>query len=132
MSNSSIWPIDRTLSDATTQGQSGPRSNGNEGVLHISQGSRTGASPSGSLMSYPGHSLGGGLTPLQGSNWCILLPQLTGLRLFNIISKTLVRRVLPLCRDAVSVFYSHSRQGWDCLMPYPGHTLGESYPSAEM
>ena len=28
---SSIWPIDRTLSGATTQDQSGPGSNGNEG-----------------------------------------------------------------------------------------------------
>ena len=32
---SSIWPIDRTLSGATTPGQSGPGSDGNEGVLHI-------------------------------------------------------------------------------------------------
>ena len=31
----SIWPLDRTLSDATTPGQSVPESNGNEGVLHI-------------------------------------------------------------------------------------------------
>ena len=37
MSNSSIWPIDRTLSGATTLGQSGPGSNGNEGLLHIPQ-----------------------------------------------------------------------------------------------
>ena len=34
---SSIWPIDRTLSVATTLGQSGPGSNGSEGVLHIPQ-----------------------------------------------------------------------------------------------
>ena len=32
---SSIWLIDRTLSSATTWGQSGPGSDGNEGVLHI-------------------------------------------------------------------------------------------------
>ena len=32
---SSIWPIDIALSDATIPGQSGPGSNGNEGVLHI-------------------------------------------------------------------------------------------------
>ena len=37
MSNSSIWPRDRTLSGASTQGQSGPKSDSNEGVLHISQ-----------------------------------------------------------------------------------------------
>ena len=32
---SSIWPIDRTLSGATTPGQSGPGSDGNTGVLRI-------------------------------------------------------------------------------------------------
>ena len=32
---SSIWPIDRTLSGATTPGQSRPGSDGNEGVLYI-------------------------------------------------------------------------------------------------
>ena len=31
----SIWHIDRTLSGATTPGQSGPRSNGKEGVVYI-------------------------------------------------------------------------------------------------
>ena len=35
MSNSSIGPIDRTLSDATTLGQSEPGSNDNEGLLCI-------------------------------------------------------------------------------------------------
>ena len=69
-------PIYRTLSGATTPGQSGPGSNGNEGVLRIPQSSSiAGTSPSDCLVSYPGHSLGG---------------------------------VLPLCRGAVSVFYSPS------------------------
>ena len=36
---SSIWPIDRTLSGATTVGQSEPGSDGNEGVLCILQSS---------------------------------------------------------------------------------------------
>ena len=36
-------------------GQSGPGSNGNEGVLYIPQSSRTGASPSDCLLSYLGH-----------------------------------------------------------------------------
>ena len=36
---SSIWPIDRTLSGATTPSQSGPGSDGNEGVLRIPQSS---------------------------------------------------------------------------------------------
>ena len=48
------------LSGATTPSQSGPGSNGNEGVLHIPQTSSiTGTSPSDCLVSYPGHSLGG-------------------------------------------------------------------------
>ena len=53
MSNSSIWPIDRTQSSATTPGWSGPGSDDNEGVLRISQSSSiTGASPSDGLVSY--------------------------------------------------------------------------------
>ena len=71
---SSIWPIDRTLSDATTLGQNRTGSNGNKVVLYISQSSSiTGASPSECLVSYPWHSLrGGGLTSLQRCTWCIL------------------------------------------------------------
>ena len=37
MLNSFIWPIDGTLSGDTTPGQSGPRNDGNNGVLHISK-----------------------------------------------------------------------------------------------
>ena len=37
MPNSSIWPIDKTISGTTTTGQSGPGSDGNEGLLRISQ-----------------------------------------------------------------------------------------------
>ena len=59
--------------------QSGPESDGNEGVLRIPQSSSTaGTSPSDYLLSYPGYSLGGGLTPLQRSSQSILQPQLTG------------------------------------------------------
>ena len=48
------------LSGATTQGQSGPGNDGNEGVFRISQSSSTaGTSLSDCLMSYPGHSLRG-------------------------------------------------------------------------
>ena len=42
MSSSCIWLIDRNLSDATTSGQSGYGSNGNEEILHIPQSSKTG------------------------------------------------------------------------------------------
>ena len=59
MSNSSICPIYRTLWVATTPGQSGPGSDGNEGLLHILQNpSITEALPSDCLVSYQGHSLG--------------------------------------------------------------------------
>ena len=44
---SSVWTKDRTLSSATTPGQSGYRSNDNKGVLRITQSSSiTGALPS--------------------------------------------------------------------------------------
>ena len=60
---SSIWPMDSTLLAATTLGQNGPGSHGNEGILHIPQSSSiTEASPLNCLVSYPGHSLGGVLT----------------------------------------------------------------------
>ena len=53
ISNSSIRPINRTLSSAITPGQSGLGSDSNEGVLHIPQSSRiTGTSPSDCLVSY--------------------------------------------------------------------------------
>ena len=61
MQFSSIEPIDRALSGTTISGQSGPGSNGNEGVLHIPQTSSIiGTSPSGRLVSHPGLSWGGG------------------------------------------------------------------------
>ena len=53
MSKSSIWPIDRTLSDATTPGQSEPESDDSKGVLRIPKNSSiTEAAPSYCLVSY--------------------------------------------------------------------------------
>ena len=55
----------RALSGVTTPGQSGPGSNGHEGVLRIPQSfSTAGTSPSDCLVSYPGHLLEGGVLPL--------------------------------------------------------------------
>ena len=72
------------LSGATTPDQSGPGSNGNEGVFRIPQSSSiTGDSQSDCLVLYPGHSLG---------------------------------RFLPLYRGAVSIFYSPSQLGKDKLV----------------
>ena len=48
--NSSIWFIHGTLIGITTLGQNEPGSNGNEGLLLILQSSRTGESPSNSLV----------------------------------------------------------------------------------
>ena len=78
---SSIWPINKTLSGASTPEQSKPRSNGSEGVLRVPQSSGiAGNSPSDCLVSY---------------------------------IRTLVEGVLPLCRDAVSIFYNWAI--WFCL-----------------
>ena len=77
----SIWPIDSTLSGATTLGLSGPGSNGNKEILSIPQSSIiTGSSPSNGLVSYLGHSFWvGGLTPLERCSQHILQLQLIGL-----------------------------------------------------
>ena len=57
---SSIWPVDRTLSGATTPSQSGPGSDDNKGVLRIPQSSSiTGTSQSDYLVSYPADLLAG-------------------------------------------------------------------------
>ena len=54
---SSIWPIDGTLTGTINRSQSGPGSNGNQGVLNYPLSSRAETSPSDCFMSYPGHSL---------------------------------------------------------------------------
>ena len=54
-----IWPIDKTLSGATSPGKSRPGSDGNEGVHCIPQSSSiTGILSSDCLVPYPRHSLG--------------------------------------------------------------------------
>ena len=76
----SIWPIDMTLSGATTLGLSRPDSNGNEGVYHIPQISKLQASPSDCSMTYPGHWLAdASITPRLRCYRCILQPRTTGL-----------------------------------------------------
>ena len=81
MQINSIKPIDKALSGATTPGQNGPGSDGNEEVLCILQSfSINRALASDCLVSYSGHLLAEG-------------------------------GVLQLCRGAVAVFYSPSRLG---------------------
>ena len=72
---SSIWPIDRTLSDATIPSQSWPGSDGNEWVLRIPQSSSiTKSSP---LFSVISRTLVEESYPLQRCSRCILQPQTT-------------------------------------------------------
>ena len=71
MQFSSIQSIDRALSGATTLGQSGPGSNGNEGVLCIPHSpSITGTSLSDCLVSYIGHTLQSVYSTAQ-ADWAI-------------------------------------------------------------
>ena len=78
MSNSSIRPIDRILSGVTTPSQNGPGNDGNEEILCIPQSS-----------SVTGASPSDCLKSYPGDS-CVC------------------RRVLPLDRVAVNVFYSPS------------------------
>ena len=66
-----------TLLGATSPGQSGAGSNGNERLLQILQ-----VSPPDGLMSYQ-DTRSGGLTPLQRRSWCILQAQPAGLESFE-------------------------------------------------
>ena len=52
-----MTPIYVTQTGTNTPGQSGPESNGNGGVLHSSQNSRTGVSTADSLAFYPRYTL---------------------------------------------------------------------------
>ena len=74
-------------SGATNPSQSGPGSNGNEGVLCIPQSSSiTGASPSDRLALYWGHSLGWVLPLCRGVFGVFYSPS----RLSNLISKRII------------------------------------------
>ena len=64
---SSIWPIDKTLSNANTPAKSWPGSDENEGLLHIPQiSSINRTSPSDYLVLYPEQSLLGKSYPSAG------------------------------------------------------------------
>ena len=62
MQFTSIWPIDRTLSGATTLDESETGSDGNDGVLRNPQSSNISrAWPSDCLVLYPGYLFGAGV-----------------------------------------------------------------------
>ena len=80
-----MWPIDRTLSGATTSVQSGQGSDCNEGVLHILPSSSiTGLSPSDCL--YLGYSLEESYSSAEMKLLCILQHQPNELLRFKKIS----------------------------------------------
>ena len=135
MWHKAIWkghPMRLELTRIPHPGQSGPGSESNKGVLHIPQNANiTEISPSDCLVSYPGYlshwvPLSYGLVlhlskklskfPYPG----YLLGDSYSAKMQSVYSTapanwdtghSLVRRVLPLCRDAVSVFYSPNRLG---------------------
>ena len=119
--SSSIWPIYRTLSGATTQGQSGPYSHGNEGLLCTLQSSRhTGASPSDCLVSYPGYLLWwGSLTPQQRCSQCILQSQLTGR---GTSLRQLVKILVWLLFSSFIIHYSNLPFPWTTLISWREET----------
>ena len=120
-------------------------STSNQGVLSIPQNSSiTRTSPSDCLMSYPGHCLKRSYPSVEKQSVYFTAPA-------DWTTKTPVEEVLPLCRVAVSVFYSPSRldhqdtrwgglaplqRSSQCILPPqptwpPRHPLGMSYSSAE-
>ena len=89
----------RCLSGAAIPGQSGPGSNGNEGVPRLRQSSRiTGTSPSDCLVSYLGHLLGG-LTSVQSCSRCIQQPQPTGQTIFELWKLSLCAAHVNQCNN---------------------------------
>ena len=137
---SSIGPIDRTLLGATTLSQSGAGSNGNKGIVCIPQSSSiTGTSPSDCLVSYQDTRWGWGLTLCREAVSVFYSPS----RLVNwLIDRTLSGATTPSLsgpgsndNEGVLHIPPNCNTGGlpsDGLMSYPGQSLQESYPSAEM
>ena len=122
---SSIWLIDRTLSGATTQARMNLETVAIKGYsafpkapalleLHhhmFSVISRTFGGEGGGSYPSAGKQLEYSTAP---ANWAIEDWSLT-IRFYSVIIRTLFGRVLPLCRNAVGVFYSPS---WLCKVTF--------------
>ena len=116
---SSTWPIDKTLSGATTPVQSGPGSDDNKGVHWIPKSSCiTAASPLDCLVSYPRHSLG-------KSNPCVEMQSVCSIPQADWATEHSLGESYP-CVEMQSVC-SISLADWATE-----HSLGESYPCVEM
>ena len=94
--NSSLWPIDWTLTGTATLSKSGPGSNGNEGVLYIPQSSRTGALQSDTVWSHS-FDVGGALPLCRGAAGVFDDPSRLGYQFIerdvNIIVRHTVKKV---------------------------------------
>ena len=89
---------------------------------------RKGYSASDCLVSYPGHSLGGCLTPLQRCSQCILQSQPTG----QWKSPCIVVLCSGVLGNMLQLIFFYFCNEWreitgtlpsDCFMSYPGHSL---------
>ena len=113
---SSIWPIERTLSAATTLGQSAPGSDGNEGVFGIPQSSSlTRTLPSDCLGSYLGHSFRGSYPSTEESVYSTDLADMATNRTVNhlilseFLSTLLLKKFALSCRLGKMVFLLYKR-----------------------
>ena len=97
---SSIWAIDSNLSDATTLCQSGPWSNGNEGVFRFTKAPLL-MYHRNYLVSYPGRSL-------WESYPSTVMQSVYSTAPADLATGHSLRVSYPRCRDAVGVFYSFS------------------------
>ena len=100
-----MTPINGTLIGTSTLIQSGHESKGNEGVFYISQSFWIGTSPSDSLVSHPGHSLGVVPILLQRCSHRILQHQPTVLGSFTCRMKA--NHVIWMC-DYIYI-YTHTQ-----------------------
>ena len=120
-----FYPLDRTLSDANTLGQSRPGSDSSKGLLHVPQSSSiTKDSPSDCLVPKSGHLLGESYSSAEIQSVCSAAPadwasehslgESYPFAKMQLVysARILIRRVLLFCREAVSVIYSPSQLGW--------------------
>ena len=112
MSNSSIWPIDRILQDATTPELKGPGRDANEGILHIPESFRVKASPSDGLMSYQKHTQKHfsaemppvySTAPADRAIWKLFILDRNTWKIELLISNSNARKHLTMCKQIIDI-----------------------------
>ena len=106
VTNSFIWSIRGTQSDATITCQSGPGSDGNDVILNIIQSPKAGSLPSGGFMSYRRHSfLGVGINSLERCSQYIQMPHPNGLLIAEKTDRKMIfERKVRRCKKHRSYF----------------------------